>query len=140
MKLITKELEKEFENYPIGSQDGLGGKAKVIAKFFNPAGVGTWLITEASKLENGDYEMFGYCHLGDDEMAELGYVYSSQLENLQLPFGLSVERDLYMPKDCDLIKAMQITGIEPPSYMLKSYNEETNSLEENEANVDYDYD
>ena len=140
MKLITKELEKEFENYPIGSQDGLGGKAKVIAKFFNPTGVGTWLITEASKLENGDYEMFGYCHLGDDEMAELGYVYLSQLESLKLPFGLSVERDLYMPKDCDLIKAMQLTGIEPPSYMLKSDNEETNSLEETETNVDYDYD
>ena len=140
MKLITKELEKEFENYPIGSQDGLGGKAKVIAKFFNPTGVGTWLITEASKLENGDYEMFGYCHLGDDEMAELGYVYLSQLESLKLPFGLSVERDLYMPKDCDLIKAMQLTGIEPPSYMLKTDNEEGNSLEETETNVDYDYD
>lgn len=140
MKLITKELEKEFENYPIGSQDGLGGKAKVIAKFFNPTGVGTWLITEASKLENGDYEMFGYCHLGDDEMAELGYVYLSQLESLKLPFGLSVERDLYMPKDCDLIKAMQLTGIEPPSYMLKTDNKESNSLEETETNVDYDYD
>jgi len=140
MKLITKELEKAFENYPIGSQDGLGGKAKVIAKFFNPTGVGTWLITEASKLENGDYEMFGYCHLGDDEMAELGYVYLSQLESLKLPFGLSVERDLYMPKDCDLIKAMQLTGIEPPSYMLKTDNEEGNSLEETETNVDYDYD
>ena len=46
MKLITKELEKIFEKYPIGSQDGLSGKAKVIAKFFNPTGVGTWIITE----------------------------------------------------------------------------------------------
>ena len=78
MKLITQELEKIFEKYPIGSQDGLGGKAKVIAKFFNPTGVGTWLITEAEKTENGDYEMFGYCHLGDDEMAELGYVMLSE--------------------------------------------------------------
>ena len=51
MKLITKELEKIFEKYPIGAQDGLGGKAKVIAKFFNPIGPGTWLITEAEKLE-----------------------------------------------------------------------------------------
>lgn len=51
MKLITKELEKLFEKYPIGSQDGLGGKAKVIAKFFNPTGVGTWIITEGNKLE-----------------------------------------------------------------------------------------
>lgn len=74
MKLITKELEKKFKKYPFYSQDGLGGDAKVIAKFFNPVGVGTWLITEGNKLDNGDYEMFGYCHLGDDYNAEFGYV------------------------------------------------------------------
>ena len=113
MKLITQELEKI-------SQDGLGGNAKVIAKFFNPVGVGTWLITEGNKLENGDYEMFGYCNLGDDEMAELGYVMLSELENLKLPFGLKVEKDLYMPKDCNLIQAMERTGITPPSYMLEN--------------------
>lgn len=124
MKLITKELEKIFEKYPIGSQDGLGGNAKVIAKFFNPVGAGTWLITEAEKTEDGDYEMFGYCHLGDNEMAELGYVMLSQLEELKLPFGLKVERDLYIPKECNLIRAMRMTGITPPSYMLEDYNKE----------------
>lgn len=124
MKLITKELEKIFEKYPIGSQDGLGGNAKVIAKFFNPVGVGTWLITEGNKLENGDYEMFGYCHLGDDEMAELGYIMLSQLEELKLPFGLHVEGDMYMPKDCNLIQAMERTGITPPSYMLENMKKE----------------
>lgn len=123
MKLMTKELEKIFEKYPIGSQNGLGGSAKVIAKFFNPVGAGTWLITEAEKTEDGDYEMFGYCHLGDDEMAELGYVMLSQLEELRLPFGLKVERDMYMPKDCNLIQAMRTTGITPPSYMLEEYQE-----------------
>lgn len=124
MKLITKELEKIFEKYPIGSQDGLGGNAKVIAKFFNPVGAGTWLITEAEKTEDGDYEMFGYCHLGDNEMAELGYVMLSQLEELKLPFGLKVERDLYIPEECNLIRAMRMTGITPPSYMLEDYNKE----------------
>ena len=138
MKLITKELEKLFEKYPIGSQDGLGGNAKVIAKFFNPMGVGTWLITEGNKLENGDYEMFGYCHLGDDEMAELGYVYLSELENLQLPYGMKIERDLYMPKDCDLIQAMKKTGIKPPNYLLEQKENDEN-LEQNQDDVDYDY-
>lgn len=113
-----------MKNIPIGSQDGLGGNAKVIAKFFNPVGVGTWLITEGNKLENGDYEMFGYCHLGDDEMAELGYIMLSQLEELKLPFGLHVERDMYMPKDCNLIQAMERTGITPPSYMLENMKKE----------------
>lgn len=130
MKLITKELEETFKKYPIGSQDGLGGKAKVIAKFFNPIGLGTWLITEANKLENDDYEMFGYCHLGDDEMAELGYINLSQLENLKLPFGMKIERDLYLPKDCDLIQTMKLSRIKPPSYMLDKNEKKESNIQE----------
>ena len=88
MKLITKEIEELFEKYPIRSQDGLLGEAKVLVKFFNPTGAGTWLIIEGSKLDNGDYEMFGYCHLGDNETAELGSIYLSTLEDLELPFRI----------------------------------------------------
>ena len=124
MKLMTKELEKKFEKYPIGSQDGLGGKAKVIAKFFNPTGVGTWLITEAEKMENGDYEMFGYCHLGDDRMAEFGYVCLSELQNLKLPFGLTVERDLYMKEDINILDAIKENGFNPPSFLLEESKED----------------
>lgn len=119
MKLITKALEERFEKYPLGSQEGLGGKAKVIAKFFNPMGVGTWIITEGEKTENGDYEMFGYCNLGDDEMAELGYVMLSELENIKLPYGLGIERDLYMPKDRELAKAIKQEGYTVPSFLLE---------------------
>ena len=120
MKLLTKELEEIFEKYPLGSQEDLGGNAKVIAKFFNPIGVGTWLITEAEKNEDGDYEMFGYCHLGDDTMSGLDYVMLSKLEQLQLPIKqLSIERDLYMPKDITLIKAMEREGFEIPSFLLE---------------------
>lgn len=128
MKLMTKELEKLFEKYPLGSQEELGGKAKLLVKYFNPTGVGTWFITEGNKLENGDYEMFGYCHLGDDEMAELGYVMLSQLEELKLPFGLTVERDMYLPKDCTLVEAIKSTGLEPPSYLLKEPNKEEKDI------------
>ena len=69
--------------------------------------------------------MSGYCHLGDDEMAELGYVTLSELKNMKLPFGMTIERDLYIDKDCDLIQAMKATGITPPEYMLENY-ENTN--------------
>ncbi len=134
MKLLTKELEEIFEKYPIGSQDGLGGNAIVIAKFFNPTGIGTWLITEAEKTEDGDYEMFGYCHLGDDDLAELGYIKLSELEKIKLPFGLSIERDLYLPKDCNLIQAMEITGITPPSFMLEDYK---NKQDDFNINIEY---
>lgn len=131
MKLLTKELEKIFEKYPIGSQENLGGNAKVIAKFFNPVGAGTWLITEADKLENGDYEMYGYCNLGDDEMAEFGYVSLSELQNIKLPFGMTIERDLYMSKDINIVDAMKQNGFEPPSFLLEK--------EENNDDVNYDY-
>ena len=130
MNLMTKELEKLFEKYPLGSQDGLGGQAKVIVKYFNPVGVGTWFITEGNKLDNGDYEMFGYCHLGDDEYAELGYVMLSELEKLNLPFGFKIERDLYLSKDCTLVDAIREVGITPPEYMLKDNKEEKDITDE----------
>lgn len=128
MELMTKELEEKLKKYPIGSQDGLLGQAKVIVKYFNPVGVGTWFITEANKLENGDYEMFGYCHLGDDDMAELGYVYLSELKNIQLPFNLKIERDVYMNEDINLINALKGSGFDVPDYLLEK--EENIELED----------
>lgn len=130
MKLMTKELEKEFEKYPLGSQDGLLGQAKVIAKFFNPMGVGTWFITEAEKQENGDYEMLGYCHLGDDELAEFGYVMLSELQAIKGPLGMGIERDLYLSKDCTLIEALKQTSMKVPDYLLKDVEEENEEDEE----------
>lgn len=93
MMLMTKELEQELMKYPIGSQDGKGMDAKVIVKYFNPCGIGTWLITEGEKQENGDWLLFGYCHLFEWEW---GYVTLSELESVTLPFGLSIERELYV--------------------------------------------
>lgn len=125
MKLMSKSLEKKFEKYPLYSQDGKGGDAEVVVKYFNPSGVGTWLITEASKEEDGDWTMFGYCHLGDDELAELGYIMLSDLERIKVPpFGLGIERDKYMPDGLTLIEAMERDGIKPPSWMLEDMEEE----------------
>jgi hypothetical protein len=59
MKLMTQRLEKTLKSYPIGSQEGKGMDALVIAKYFNPCGVGTWLITEGEKQEDGDWLFFG---------------------------------------------------------------------------------
>lgn len=123
MKLLTNELKNKFEKYPLGSQDGKLGNAEVIAKFFNPTGVGTWYITEGQILENGDCEMFGYCHLGDDEMAEFGTVMLSELENIQLPLGMSIERDLYIKDGIDLVQALKRDGISVPEYIKDSYVE-----------------
>ena len=92
MLLMTKELEKAFEKYPLGSQDGLMEEAEVVVKYFNPYGAGTWLITEGEKQPDGDWLLFGYCHIFEWEW---GYVMLSELESVKLPFGLSIEREMY---------------------------------------------
>lgn len=92
MKLLTKEIEEKFKDHPYGSQDGLGGNAEVLVKYFNPTGAGTWLITEAEEQENGDWYLFGYCHIYDWEW---GSVSLHELENFKGFGGLGIERDLY---------------------------------------------
>jgi len=92
MKLLTKEIERKLEAYPYRSQDGKGLDAKVIVKFFNPMGSGTWLITEGEKQTYGDWLLYGYCNIFQWEW---GSVMLSELESVCLPFGLGIERDLY---------------------------------------------
>lgn len=96
MNLLTTKLEEQFNKYPLYSQDGKGMDSIVIVKYFNPYGSGTWLITEAEKQPDGDWLLFGYCHI---YCWEWGYVLLSELQNLKLPFGLTIERDLYIPHD-----------------------------------------
>lgn len=93
MKLLTKEIEEKFLNHPFGSQEGKGSYSEILVKYFNPIGAGTWLITEAEKQKDGDYLMFGYCHIHEWEW---GYVSLKELQELELPFGMGIERDLYI--------------------------------------------
>ena len=96
MELLTEEIIERFKKYPLYSQDGKGKNSLVLVKYFNPVGDGKWLITEAEKTESGDWLLFGYCHIN---CFEWGYILLSELQNLKLPFGLTIERDLYIPKD-----------------------------------------
>lgn len=96
MILWTKEIEKKATTFPIGSQDGKGENAEIIVKYFNPYGTGTWLITEAQKQEDGDWLLFGYCHIFEWEW---GYVMLSEIMNTKVNvFGcmLPLERDLFV--------------------------------------------
>ena len=62
-----------------------------VLKLFNPAGPGTWLITELDP--DGD-TMFGLCDL-DRGCPELGSVSLRELTGVTLPFGLTIERDVH---------------------------------------------
>ena len=90
MKLITKAIENQLLKHPLYSTDGKNEK-DVLIKFFNPTGIGTWYVFEAEK--NGDdWTFFGLVDLYEKE---LGYFTLSELQSIQLPLGLSIERDKY---------------------------------------------
>ena len=92
MKLITKAIENKLKKFPLGSQDGKGDDAEIIVKFFNPCGAGTWWVLEAEQREDGDWEFFGIAEIYE---REYGYFTLSELQSIQLPFGLTIERDMY---------------------------------------------
>jgi hypothetical protein len=59
MELLTNKIIEDFKKYPFGSQDNKKGMArKVLVKFFNPYGVGTWIITEAEWQEALQKDLF----------------------------------------------------------------------------------
>jgi len=132
---FTTEIEKALIDHPYRSQDGKGMKAKVIARYFNPVGTGTWYVTEmADFLHKVNKKKCGYqiydkvdkqfqFRRMEDVMlfglAELGYEFEwgsfsmKELSSLILPHDMEIERDL---------------AIEPLKYTLeecfKMYNEE----------------
>jgi len=89
MKLLTKELIERFA--AVGSQETVKDPI-VIAKYFNPTGIGTWYATE---YDPNDEMFFGYVSLFGDWNDEWGSFSLSELESYRGQFGLGIERDLY---------------------------------------------
>ena len=67
-------------------------KGEPTVKFFNPMGNQTWEIFEGSP-EGDDWKLFGMCDLGFGS-PELGYVMLSELESVDVGFGMGIERDI----------------------------------------------
>lgn len=95
MKLMTDELKEKFKKFPLYSQDGKGGEAEVVVKYFTPDAQATWLITEGTEDKSGDWELFGLVSLNSYDW-EWGYVWLSSLEEVVGPLGLHIERDLHI--------------------------------------------
>lgn len=93
MKLLTKEIEKKLQKYPLYSQENEAENALIVCKFFAPVGGFTWYVTEADKKEN-DYLFFGLV-INNYGEKEYGYFTLKELESISLPFGLKIERDIY---------------------------------------------
>lgn len=90
-KLITKAIEEAILKTPYGTTDGVPlDEKKVIARFFNPCGAGTWYVLEDSDF-NENQIVFGAVTLGHG--LELGDFSIQELREIKLPFFLSIERD-----------------------------------------------
>ena len=103
MNLLNKTILDRAAK--VGTQENTPSmEQEVLVKFFNPCGVGTWIITSIEQ-EGNDYLMYGACELGYGY--EWGYVSLNELKSVRLPFGLTIERDLYIKprsKVKDLLK------------------------------------
>ena len=87
MKLLTKEItERAIKQYDKGSE--LDGQ-DIVAKFFNPMGSWTWYLMN---LANDEDYAWG---IVDGNAVEMGSFSIKELQGLELPFGLGIERDLY---------------------------------------------
>lgn len=91
MKLLTQEILNKFKKQ--GDTSTKDPKdVKVIAKFFNPTGIGTWYATEYDPDER---MFFGFVSLFNDHNDELGSFSLDELESFRGRFGLGIERDKY---------------------------------------------
>lgn len=91
MELINDELIKKFAEQGDTSNKQPEG-VKIICRLFNPAGVGTWYLTEYyPEIKT----FFGYANLGDPDCAELGYISLQELQDYSSAYGTKIERDIY---------------------------------------------
>jgi len=114
MKLLTEEIRGKLP--PLYSQESKGGKAVVYTKYFTPSSNWTWYVTEGEPVTDDsgkevDYRFFG---LVDGHCKELGYFSLSELESVNGPMGLPIERDLYwLPKTLEEIAPELFSSAEP---------------------------
>jgi len=103
LHLLTKQLINQFpKRYETDGRPK--DQIPIIAKFFTPWSNCTWYATEFCPI---DQLFFGFCHLGFDDCAELGYFSLHDLQSLKGPFGLRVERDRHFNATLDEVMSFK---------------------------------
>ena len=78
-----------------------------VVKFFNPLGIDTWLATE---MDEDNDTMFGLADLGDPEAGSFSL---AEMQEVELPFGMGIERDILFDGEYPLsvyIEAARVAG------------------------------
>ena len=91
MMLLTPELHAALRANDAAAAGVENYDPVPVVKFFNPCGAATWLVTE---LQDDDDTLFGLADLGFG-CPEMGYFSLNEIASVRLPFGLSIERDLF---------------------------------------------
>ena len=89
MKLFTEEQRTKL----LANGTRTGPDHAPVVKWFNPCGVGTWLLSELDP-EYPDECGFGLADLGFGT-PELGSIGLLELTEYRGPFGLGIERDIH---------------------------------------------
>jgi len=93
MHLISPEFEALFKDYPLYSQEHQSDPL-VLAKIFDPVGSATFYLTEYDPKEANAFSFV--TGLQEDEW---GYISIKELESIERPLGMKMERDLaWIPK------------------------------------------
>lgn len=96
MKLLTKAIIKKLPEMR-STEDVPLEEKQVVVKFFTPWTNWTWFVFEAEQTEDGDYEFFGMVH---GQTNEMGYFRLSELQDINGPVGLKIERDRSVGGEC----------------------------------------
>jgi len=95
MDLITPELRSAIQQFPLGSQEGLCGDAKVLVKFFFPAGHYIFFVTEGEE-QHDDILLFGYA-IGFDAGFVDALLDQSASDASSCPYGVCDDCRSYGP-------------------------------------------
>tara|TARA_Y100000310_G_C20563230_1_gene754129 strand:+ start:591 stop:902 length:312 start_codon:yes stop_codon:yes gene_type:complete len=87
MQLMTEELQAKIPKIGETSEQS-ATETQVHLKIFDPCGSWTWYVTEYAP-ETG--ECFGFV---DGHSPELGYFNLKELQRIEGPLGLGMERDI----------------------------------------------
>lgn len=99
MDLLTPDLRAALIANAEAQARGVAGHDPApVVKFFSPVGAATWL---ASELDGDGDTLFGLADLGFG-CPELGSFSLAEIAALQLPFGLTIERDRFFASDTPL--------------------------------------
>lgn len=116
MELLPDEIRKKLP--PLYSKEQLGEDAMAVVKYFTPWTYWTWYASEGSPVdEDGYYDTdkpkvdFVFFGLVRGHEVELGYFSLRELQEVEGPAGLRIERDLYFqPKTLRELKELHERG------------------------------